>query len=93
MVTTKYRTSATERLDNPEFVAFLADNEYSDARQLADGTIAALHPLLYTTAICTNISWSGYSNRFCFKTRERALIELNGLDACDDVPTGWVARR
>ena len=80
-------------LSNPEFQSFLRENRYVAARTLEDGTVAALMQMIYTTAICTNIDWCGYGNRFCFESEERALSELQKLAACDDEPEGWIAKR
>lgn len=85
--------TGAESLDNPHFAAYLVANKYVSARTLEDGTVAAIIKLLYTTAICTNIGWIGYGNRFCFESPVRAAIELQKLTACDDEPTGWIARR
>lgn len=80
-------------LDNPDFCNFLQANGYFSARTLEDGTVAALFKLLFTTAICTNIGWVGYGNRFCFESESLAQSELFKLSACDDQPSGWVASR
>ena len=78
---------------NPEFAAFLQLNNHRCARVLEDGTVAALYQILYTTAICTNIGWTGYMGRFCFESADRAWQELQLLQACDDEPAGWIAKR
>jgi len=82
-----------ESLSNPAFASYLVANKYTAARTLEDGTVAALIPLLFTTAMCTNIGWIGYGNRFCFESTERAYSELQKLAACDEEPSGWIARR
>lgn len=56
--------------------------------QLIDG-----HQLTESeVVICTNICWIGCGNIFCFESAERARSELQMCAACDDEPTGWVAR-
>lgn len=66
---------------------------YRNARLLPDGTWAATIELMFTRAICTNITALSYSYRWCFEDRDRAIEELNKLEAMDDHPTGWIARR
>ena len=66
---------------------------YQNVRQLPDGTWAGTIELLYTRAICTNITPLSYSYRWCFEDRQRAVDELNKLESMDDTPTGWIARR
>lgn len=58
--------------------------------------LSGLTSLITTTAILHNVVDGGYDERYCFKTRERAILEL--LKWCergfnDQRPTGWVACR
>lgn len=66
---------------------------YQHVRMLPDGTYAATLELLFTRAICTGLTWQGWAYRWCFADRELAVRELEKLQAMDDAPTGWVARR
>ena len=76
-----------------DFPQFLADNKYFNLRKLPDGTYAALHNLMFTTAICTGLNWTGWAYRYCFDDPELAAQELAKLEAMDDEPTGFIARR
>lgn len=78
---------------DPDFIRYLIANQYFELRMLPDGTMAGLHRLLFTTAICTGLTWSGYAYRYCFENADDALRELLRLDAMDDEPAGFVARR
>lgn len=80
-------------IPDPDFVQYLIANHYSELRMLPDGTIAGLYRLLYTTAICTGLTWSGYAYRYCFADTDHARVELSRLNAMDDEPAGYVARR
>jgi hypothetical protein len=76
-----------------EMQRVLAENHYFAVRELPDGTIAALHRLLFTTAIYTGLDYHGWAYRWCFDDPALALAELNRLQAMDDEPVGFVARR
>lgn len=69
------------------------ENHYERCKKLADGSYATLLKLMYTTAICLDVTDTGYDTRFCFENREKALEEFAKLKSCDDVPEGWLARR
>ena len=73
--------------------ADVEDMGYKNVRLLPDGTWAGTIELMFTRAICTNITPLSYSYRWCFEDRDRAVEELNKLEAMDDHPTGWIARR
>ena len=75
------------------FHAFLAENGYFEIRELPDGTTAALHRLLYTTAICTGLDSSGWVYRWCYADPALASAELAKLEAMDDKPLGYAAHR
>lgn len=66
---------------------------YRNVRQLPDGTWAGTIELLYTRAVCTGITELSYAYRWCFEDKQRAIDELNKMQAMDDQLQGWVARR
>ena len=76
-----------------DFESFLKDNGYQHIRELEDGSVAALMPLLFTTSICVDLTMDSWSSRYCFKDPQRALEELRKMNSVDDVPTGFIARR
>lgn len=78
----------------PEFFIFLIDQSYRDIRVLPDGAVAALFPLMFTTAICTGITWnSSFSHRWCFEDPKVAREQLALMKAEDQEPKGYKARR
>mgnify|MGYP007026932865 CR=1 FL=1 len=79
--------------DPDSFVRFLEANGYHDIRTLEDGSVAALHPLMFTTALHMGLDANGFEYRFCFEDPMRARSELAKLTCVDDMPTGWIARR
>lgn len=66
---------------------------YAIVRALPDGTIAALHDLMYTRAIYLDCNDHGWHTRFCFEDRQLATQRFNELQSCDDEPQGYIARR
>lgn len=66
---------------------------YIDVRVLSDGTVAALHDLLYTRSIMLDCNKRFWGNRFCFKDRNLATQRFYELQSCDDEPQGYIARR
>ncbi len=67
--------------------------DYRDVRILSDGSIAALHDLLYTRAIMTGCTRYGFERRFCFQDKALAVQRFQELQSEDDVPEGHIARR
>ena len=80
-------------MNKTDFLQFLAENGYFNVRELPDGTFAALYRLMFTTAICTGLTELGWAYRWCFEDPALAASELARMDAMDDEPTGYVARR
>lgn len=66
---------------------------YLATRVLPDGTVAALFDLIFTRAICLGCTETGYSRRFCFEDRVLASRRFAELQAEDDEPAGFIARR
>ena len=66
---------------------------YLDVKRLPDGSIAGIGELMFTRAIYLGMDRIGWSRRFCFEDRDRAVIEFNKLKSKDDLPQGWIARR
>lgn len=77
----------------PDFESFLKENGYKHIRELEDGSVAALLPLLFTTSICVDVTWYSWSSRYCFAEPGKALEELLKMKSADDVPSGFKARR
>ena len=67
--------------------------QYRDIRTLEDGTIVATVDLMYTRAICLDLTRTGYGKRFCFENRDLADSEFAKLQTGDDEPAGFIARR
>lgn len=73
-------------LRNPE-------NRYLKVRVLADGSIAALHDLMFTRSIMLGCTRDGWGSRFCFEDRQLATQRFAELVSEDDVPAGHIAVR
>ncbi len=81
---TAEQVAATVRELNPDAV---------EVRVLPDGSVAMLHDLLFTRAICLGCTAWGWSRRFCFEDRARADAAFAELQTENDEPAGCVARR
>lgn len=79
-------------MNDPELLEWLG-TQYDTVRVLPDGSIAAKHRLLYTTAIHLGLDRWGWGKRFCFECPQRALEAFQALQSEDDVPEGFIARR
>lgn len=66
---------------------------FHEMRQLDDGTVIGLGPLMFTTAIYIDVEQWGWGKRFCFKDPDEAAREFHRLQSGDDEPEGYVARR
>jgi hypothetical protein len=67
--------------------------QYLDARELPDGSIAALGELLFTRAVYVGVDRYGWARRYCFENRHQAMMEYLKLQGEDDVPQGFTAQR
>ncbi len=67
--------------------------QYLDVRVLPDGSVAALHELIYTRAILLSCTRYGFGHRWCYADREEASRVFARLESEDDELTGWIARR
>lgn len=64
------------------------------AKRLPDGTYAGVMSLLFTHAICLGVTpMLAYRKRYCYEDASACLHEYEQLQAFDDEPEGWVARR
>lgn len=80
-------------MSNEQLIQRLQADGYFGVRELADGTVAGMGRLLFTTAIYLGMDETGWEFRFCYKDHQLARAEFAKLTSADDVPAGWVARR
>lgn len=69
------------------------ENGYIDAKVLPDGSVAALHDLIFTRSIILGVNADTWVSRFCFKDRDLATRRFADLQSEDDVPAGYTAVR
>ena len=62
--------------------------EYIETRELPDGRIIGVHRLMYHYTMHVDIDEFGYRERYCFETKELALVALRTWDGTGD-PAGW----
>lgn len=71
-----------------------AEASFIGAKRLPDGTYVGVLRLLFTNAICIGVTpVLAYRKRFCYEDTSACLHEYERLQAFDDEPEGWVARR
>ncbi len=61
---------------------------YTKLKELPDGRICGVHRLLYHWTMHIGIDEFGYSERYCFQTREMAETAMHAWDGTDD-PILW----
>jgi hypothetical protein len=62
-------------------------------RELGDGTVIGLGPLLFTTAVYVDVEQRGWGHRYCFENPDHAVREYHRLQSGDEEPVGYLARR
>lgn len=70
------------------------EHAFVGAKRLADGTYVGIVRLLYTMAICIDVSeYTAYQRRYCYQDTAACLKEYELLESGRDVPQGWIAKR
>lgn len=71
-----------------EIRAFLTQSGFIDFRQLEDGTVIGLLPLMYTLSVCCDVTpTTAYHYRWCFEDREEAVYFFQSVKKFNEVPT------
>jgi hypothetical protein len=63
-------------------------NDYTDLRFFPNGRNAAITKLMYTCALIADVDMSGYEDRWCYETYDKAKAALDAWDG-EGEPTGW----
>lgn len=66
----------------------IEENGYLDPKEFPDGSVAVLHPLMFTVAILYDLNEYGYGDRWCFSSYEKAKNALDNWDG-EGEPQGW----
>lgn len=80
-------------MTDAEKVAAYVRDMYMEVRVLDDGTVAALHDLMYTRAIHLDVDMHGWGRRRCFSDRDLATRVFRSLHSADDPIEGHIASR
>jgi hypothetical protein len=72
------------------FIDWLTTEGFADVRMISDEVWAAVKPFAYTHAIIIGEigDYSGYLDRWCYKTYDRAKAALAAWNGRGE-PTGW----
>lgn len=74
-------------------IEYLKTQGYFNIRELPDGIIANTK-LIYTTALCIDLTRHGYGDRYCFENPKLAEQACNAMTSIDDtVMEGYIASR
>jgi hypothetical protein len=66
---------------------------YQHVRQLANGEVAALYPMIYTTGLLVGLDDSGYNRRYCYERQSDAFAALMKWDGQGDPPGPWLKQK
>lgn len=61
---------------------------YTNPKQFADGSFAAVFKFMYTAGIVHKLDEYGYSDRWCYHSVEDAVAALDAWDGTGE-PQGW----
>jgi hypothetical protein len=79
---------------DPQLLKLLSDEGYYFfLRQLADGTIIGLAPMLFTTGLFVGLDARGYARRYCYAEAQDAFIAAMAWDGRDDPPGPWIKEK
>ena len=72
----------------------IAELGYIGAKRLQDGRYAGLQRLMFTIAICLDVTEaSPYRRRYCYEDAADALANFAAIKSLDASPWGYVASR
>lgn len=87
-------TTSTEPPELAEMLEFLRENNYENLRVLDDGVIVGTINLMFTRALCVDLNWDGWQDRYCYEDRGLATLSCLSMQSGDDKPmSGYVAER
>ena len=66
---------------------------YVRARQLPDGRWLGVTPMLFTAALCVDLTSAGYAWRYCYASMGEAVAALEAWDGQGDAPGNWIKRK
>lgn len=71
-----------------EFPKWLVEQNFTDTRQLEDGTWVGIYRLAYTWSVCSDITYGSYfAYRWCFKDYNEAKYFVDNIKDFDEIPT------
>ena len=78
---------------DPDLIAFLAEEGYIALRLMPDGSVAGVNPFIFTHGLCTRLDFGGYHARWCYPSRDDALIALAIWSGEGDPPGPWIKQK
>lgn len=71
-------------------IEFFKEQEYLDARQLADGTWIAIMPMGFTWGLFIGLDKDGYRHRYCYQYMLDVLDAFLTWDGTGHPPGPWI---
>ena len=65
----------------------------AECRQLEDGTIIGVGPMVFTWALYVGLSMSSYDRRYCYEGFSSAVIAARTWDGSGDPPGSWIKEK
>ena len=73
-----------------ELLDYLKNEGYTLLKVFEDGNISGILNLIYTCAIVSGLTKTGYENRWCYHDEISAIVALTNWDGEDGTePDGW----
>lgn len=80
-------------MDNNQLKEFLAENGYSNLKEIEGRGMCGLTRMLYTTGLCYNLTKEGLEGRYCYENKFDAVKALEQWDGKDDPPGQWIKHK
>lgn len=77
----------------PWLAAVLRENGYLEWRELADGRVIAVSPMMYTFGLMVGCDESSYEYRYCYERAADARAALLTWDGSGHPPGPWIKRK
>lgn len=78
---------------DPKLQKHLEQMMYCHLRELHDGTIIGVQPMIFTTALCVGLDWESYSHRYCYEHTDDAVAAAKVWDGSGFPPGPWIKRK
>lgn len=78
---------------NAELTRILRENGYVAWRELNDGRVIGVSPMLYTFGLMVGCDEHGYQYRYCYERAADVRAAFDAWDGTGDPPGPWIKRK